>query len=307
MNDFDTVINNVTLFHKIFDIIRIVDPVKKEVVFMKKNIDIDVLSQLGPKPMDVCYGLWATGEVCANCIAMRALLEQDVFIKFEYVSSMLFMITAYPLDVPYSGYVVEIVKDVTDSELIDDFEGLSASNIRKQIELKNRHVIIDNNTSLYNERYLSEKLPFELVNNNLKGFDSALLMIQIDHFDNVQNAFGHSASASVLKKLAHLILKCIREDYDWAVRTHDDAFLIYLKNIQLSDLKKVCEKIRHHTATAIFEGDHKVIPITVSIGASHISSALIIDYESFVSSTQKNLEHAQAHGRNQYYCKEVTL
>ena len=305
MLEFENVINNVTMFHKIFDIIRIVDPVKKDVIFMKKNVDnIEVASDLEKSS---CYTFWANEHVCDNCISMRALTENDIFVKFEYAHSRLFMTTAYPLEVPYTGYVVEIIKDVTKSELIGSLDNIPLIDLYTNIESKNRELITDNLTGLYNKRYLTERLPYELVNNNLKGYDSALLMIDLDHFKNINDIFGHLAGDYILRQFSVILKDCIREDYDWAARFGGEEFVVYLKNIKNTDLDIVCEKIRSRVESSIFNYERNIIPVTVSIGASHISSGVVISYDEILKITDRLLYSAKNKGRNTFISKEVRL
>ena len=307
MNDFDQVINNVTIFHKMFDIIRIVDPVKKEVVYMKQNTSMAPQKNNATEFSHTCYDFWASGKVCSNCISMRALTERDVFVKFEYAHSKLYMTTVYPLDVPFTGYVVEIIKDVSSSDLIDDIGSMSISDVYKNIESKNHQLITDELTGLFNRRYLTERLPYELVNNNLKSIDSALLMIDIDFFKNVNDVFGHLAGDAILVRFAEILNDCIREDYDWIARFGGEEFIIYLKNIKYNDMQLVCEKIRAKIELSLFKYEDNTIPVTTSIGAAHIPADLIIDYETILKFTDKLLYQAKHNGRNQFQCKEVTL
>lgn len=302
MIDFEAIINNVTMFHKIYDVIRIVDPVKKEVLFMRRNQELDASNIV----KSTCYGFWANGRVCENCISMRAQSEKDVFVKFEYVHSRLYLTTAYPLETPYSQYVVEIIKDVTQSELIDGSRHNADQDIFSNIMSINRHIITDEITELFNKRYLAEKLPYELINNNLKGFECAVLMLEIDQFFNINNTYGPTASSFVLKKLASILNDCIREDYDWAARSDEDAFVIYLKNIKIADLNDVCEKIKNEVKTSTFEYQSNSIPVTVSIGASHICSNNICGVEEILKFSKQLLTQAQQEGHNKYVSKEVT-
>lgn len=304
MLEFDSVINNVTMFHKIFDIIRIVDPIRKDVIYMKKNSeDLTEQSELDKSP---CYAFWSTGRVCENCISMRALTEKDIFVKFEYAESRLYMTTVYPLEVPYTGYVVEIIKDVTKSELVGSLDNIPLIDIYANIENKNKELVTDSLTTLYNKRYLMERLPYELVNNNLKGYDSALLMIDLDHFKNINDVFGHLAGDYILKHFAEILRECIREDYDWAARFGGEEFVIYLKNIKRIDLDRVCEKIRSKVELSVFKYEGNIIPVTVSIGAAHINSTVVKSYEDLLKIADQLLYSAKEKGRNTYISKEVT-
>ena len=303
MIDFETIINKIIMFHKIFDVIRIVDPLHKEVLFMKRKQELDALNIV----KSTCYSFWASGHVCENCISMRALSEKDVFVKFEYVHSRLYLTTAYPLETPYSQYVVEVIKDVTQSELLEGPRNNPKEDIFSNIMHINRHIITDALTGLFNKRYLLEKLPYELVNNHIKGYDCAVLMLELDQFKDIAPLYGQGASDFVLKGLASVLSECVREDYDWIARLGEGGFVIYLKNIKMNDLNLVYEKIKSQVETYDFTYNATNIPVTISIGASHVCSDKTCDVDTLLSFSKELLHQAQNQGQNKFVSKEVTL
>ncbi|GKT37665.1 GGDEF domain-containing protein, partial [Aduncisulcus paluster] len=129
----------------------------------------------------------------------------------------IYLTTAYPLEGQYKGYVVEIIKDISGSEIVDTLPDENWGTLHGHIENKNIRFVTDQKTGLYNIRYLQEKLPYELINNAGKGYESAVLIVDIDGFKTINTTFGYDAGDAVLKRLAHLLTGCIREDYDWAL------------------------------------------------------------------------------------------
>ena len=307
MLEFENVINNVTTFHKVFDIIRIVDPVKKEVLYMRRNLD-GTNDQHPSTELEksTCYSFWSNGRVCDNCISMRALAEKDIFVKFEYAHSRIFITTVYPLEVPFTGYVVEIIKDVTSSQLVGNPDSLPLLDLYSNIETQNKELVTDALTGLFNKRYLLERLPYELVNNNLKGYDSALLMVDIDHLKNINDVFGHPAGDFILNRSSEILNECIREDYDWAARYTEETFAVYLKNIKRADLDQVCEKIQNRIETSVFNYERNIIPITVSIGASHLTSKVIKSCNEIIEFTENRLSDAKDKGQNTFVHGDIT-
>ncbi len=289
------------MFHKDFDVIRIVDPLHKEVLYMKRNQELDASNIV----KSTCYGFWASGWVCENCISMRALSEKDVFVKFEYVHSRLYLTTAYPLETPYSQFVVEIIKDVTQSELIEGPRNNPKEDIFSNIMHINRHIITDELTELFNKRYLAEKLPYELVNNHIKGYEYALLALEIDQFMNIEHTYGPSSRDHILVGLAKILSECIREDYDWVARSDEGTFIIYLKNIRMGDLNLVCEKIKSRVEAYNFNHKSTDIPVTVSIGASHICADNNCDANVILAFSKDLLKQAQDKGQSRFVSQEV--
>lgn len=302
MKDFESIINDVALYHKIFDVIRLVDPIKKEVLYTKKGLS-PTSERLTTTNDKTCYSFWSKGQVCNNCISMRALTERKSFVKFEYMNAHLFMTTVLPLDAPHDAYVVELITDVTQSELIGQLKTTRMADIYETIEDSNKALITDPLTGLYNRRFLQERLPYELANNNLKAFDSAILMIDLDHFKKINDDFGHIAGDKILKDFSTILGNCIREDYDWIVRYGGEEFIVYLKNIKADNLDKVCEKIRAAVEKTTFKYEDHIIPITVSIGASHIKSTAFQCYEDILKVTDEQLYLAKQAGRNTFFSR----
>src|SRR5690554_4829930 len=68
--DFEKIINSIYSFELMYDSIRVVDPIKKEVLEIKKG----ELCSLGK----FCYSIKDENNVCENCISIRAYNEDDI-------------------------------------------------------------------------------------------------------------------------------------------------------------------------------------------------------------------------------------
>ncbi|MDD4722682.1 MAG: hypothetical protein PHR07_08065 [Acidaminococcaceae bacterium] len=97
---------------KIYDVVRIVDPINNKVIYHKKD-SVDVTLD-----EDSCYGFWQKDKFCNNCISLRAFLKQETFVKFEVVSNHIYMITASPVQCPSGSCVVEMLNDITDKSVL---------------------------------------------------------------------------------------------------------------------------------------------------------------------------------------------
>ncbi len=117
---------------------------------------------------------------------------------------------------------------------------------------------IDPLTGLYNRNYLND---LELDSKNY-----TIAMADIDDFKKINDTYGHDIGDLVLKKIASIIKKSIREKEDIAVRFGGEEFLILLKRKdnfkELNALERLMENIRN---VEISIGDKK-IKTTISIG-----------------------------------------
>lgn len=101
------------LTENMYDCIRIVDPINKDLVIIKDN-EIK-------KNMGTCYDLWKMGVCCNNCISMRAYTEKDTFVKIEYDGNNVVLVTAVPVFIDEEKYfVIEMLKDISQNGRIFD-------------------------------------------------------------------------------------------------------------------------------------------------------------------------------------------
>jgi len=77
MEVIEIVEEKLSMFKNLYDSIRIVDPIRKEVINEQEDKTKVVECN--------CYELWRKGEYCKNCISMRAFLENDTFLKIEFI------------------------------------------------------------------------------------------------------------------------------------------------------------------------------------------------------------------------------
>ena len=106
-SELDAIIDKIQPFQKIYDSMRIVDPVNKKVVRFREGTLCKVESE--------CYMFWRRQAICENCISIKACNENDTIIKIEYNSDKVYMITAIPIIIQDRKFAVELFKDVTNS------------------------------------------------------------------------------------------------------------------------------------------------------------------------------------------------
>ncbi|PWC16802.1 GGDEF domain-containing protein [Brenneria corticis] len=92
-----------------------------------------------------------------------------------------------------------------------------------------------------------------------------VILIDIDHFKNVNDTFGHSAGDEALKVVAEVFKKSFRRE-DIFGRIGGDEFAIVLPNIGLEDAYLVAERARLRVSNANSEIFGKAVDLTVSIG-----------------------------------------
>jgi diguanylate cyclase (GGDEF)-like protein/PAS domain S-box-containing protein len=123
-------------------------------------------------------------------------------------------------------------------------------------------------TGLFNRRNFMLRLDTELA--RLKRFDierAAVLMLDLDHFKQVNDTHGHAVGDAVLRHCAALIRAELRK-IDTGGRLGGEEFAILLIGADLVAAEQSAERLRRKIAATPLAHEGKTIPITISIGVT---------------------------------------
>jgi diguanylate cyclase (GGDEF)-like protein len=151
-------------------------------------------------------------------------------------------------------------------------------------------------TGLKNRRRFEEDLRAELARSHRYGVAGALLMLDLDHFKQVNDTLGHPAGDRVLGEIAAVLRGRARET-DVLARIGGDEFAIVLPRCELAEAEEVGGEI----TTAIRErmsAEKDVPPITVSVGIAVFGSGERLSYESVFGRADAALYAAKESGRD---------
>lgn len=124
-------------------------------------------------------------------------------------------------------------------------------NLTLQTQLK-EDASRDHLTSLHNRRHAHEILP-PLLEDNQGGTETALFLIDIDHFKLFNDRYGHKTGDDVLILIARLLQSDLRKD-DYAFRWGGEEFLVVLPNTDQSKALQRCNYWRHLLAQQDLSG-----------------------------------------------------
>ena len=246
--------------NKIFDIVRIMNVKKRKVVHQNGGADTIIHGA-------DCYDYWDRGQACDNCISAKAIREAKTLTKIEYNGDGVFMVMATPIIFGDDLYIVEMLKDITETMLATDlnFKNTIKTNNNITAEL-NERVVTDELTGAYNRRFINERLPDDLEYANIKDETISVIMLDIDNFKEINDIYGHMAGDFVLKKLVNIINSNIRKNYDWIARYGGDEFLIVLRNSSNGIVNKVIEQIQIALKSEFIKFKDDKVNITISFG-----------------------------------------
>lgn len=275
-----------SFFKNIYDFVRIVDPVENKAMVIKDN-DKEITEGF-------CYDFWKKDAKCENCISIRAYLENDTFVKMEYVDGKAFLITAVPVEFNGKLYIAEILKDISTNGTIVNTNDKKVADL---IDELNDKVIKDDLTKIYNRRYINEKLPVDISKSLFENKPLSIIMCDIDYFKNINDKYGHVIGDKVLHDFAQLISKNIRKETDWVGRYGGEEFLIVLNNSISKNAYNVAEKIRKLLEKTTLSYDSISFNITASFGVKENTDSNK-DAEELIKMADSNLYRAKSEGRN---------
>ncbi|MFZ4855975.1 MAG: diguanylate cyclase [Desulfuromonadaceae bacterium] len=155
----------------------------------------------------------------------------------------------------------------------------------------------DHLTGLFNRRYMMEALDKEVQRCIRKCGDLSLIMLDIDHFKQVNDRYGHLQGDIVLQRVALQLNKELRS-YDCAARYGGEEFIAILPDSTLQQSIYVADRIRLAIQGATFEGPLSPLCLTASIGVAHFSTVQSATVDGFIKQADDALYRAKANGRN---------
>jgi diguanylate cyclase (GGDEF)-like protein len=158
----------------------------------------------------------------------------------------------------------------------------------------------DSLTGLYNRWYVVDKIESEINRSLRNGSPMALLMLDIDHFKNVNDTYGHTAGDHVLQVVARLLKESCRV-YDVPGRYGGEEFCLLLPDIALPSTPTVAERIRHRLETTPMDVTGGSVVVTASIGIAGIDAGMrdpVLSPAALIDRADRALYEAKHQGRN---------
>ncbi len=173
---------------------------------------------------------------------------------------------------------------------------LSGSDLESQYhETIYRMTIMDGLTSIHNKRYLIEQLEREISRATRHARPLTLVMIDIDHFKDVNDTLGHLAGDQVLKEVAQLAKSRLRPD-DVIARYGGEEFAIVLPETKLRGGILIAQQLRQMIEDEAFVFEDDEIQVTVSCGVSELEADWRCN--EFLRDADRKLYEAKRSGRN---------
>lgn len=136
-----------------------------------------------------------------------------------------------------------------------------------------RMMTIDALTGLHNRRFFYESFEKEFSRSKRYGRIFSLLLLDIDHFKQINDRYGHLTGDHVLRVFGGILRSLLRRD-DFAARTGGEEFAVVLPEVSQTGALAVAEKIRTSIEASDINFDGVLFRITVCIGVSSYNPTL---------------------------------
>lgn len=154
----------------------------------------------------------------------------------------------------------------------------------------------DGLTGAYNKRYFLEVLDRSIEGCRRRQRTMALILMDIDHFKNINDTFGHLAGDEVLQELSARLKSVTREDEVFA-RFGGEEFAVIVCDGDVNEAAELAERYRFTVANAPFQTSAGPLDVTISIGVAEYD--LVSQKNALLEEADKKLYQAKSQGRNQ--------
>lgn len=229
----------------IFDIVRLVDPESTKVLSLGKD------GRLTEMP-GTCHMVWNKSGRCENCISSKALARKESLNKIEFKDDQAYFVMAKYVEVGGRGCVLEMVSKLSDGRWLDMGGRRMLLDRGSNFD---RSAFVDSLTGAYSRQYFE---CFLAESEQVEG----VVMIDVDHFKEVNDRFGHLVGDKALQSVAQSILSNLRQT-DVLVRYGGDEFLLLVPHIRPGE--HVIQRVREAAASARVEG-YPELELSASVG-----------------------------------------
>ncbi len=167
---------------------------------------------------------------------------------------------------------------------------------KQELEQANRELCdlatTDGLTGLKNHRAFQERLQSDIESAERHRTPLSLILLDVDHFKQFNDTFGHPAGDAVLRQVAHTLEQTTR-DCDFVARYGGEEFIVVLPQTDADGAVRAAERCR----LALEAAEWSFRPVTASFGVSTLSITCA-DGAALVDAADRALYAAKFHGRN---------
>ncbi len=176
------------------------------------------------------------------------------------------------------------------------------SNQEAMLQHLYRTSVTDALTEARNREYFDTRLMTEFAYARRHDVELSLLMIDIDHFKQINDTYGHQIGDVVLRELAQTIQRGLRSE-DVFCRYGGEEFSVILRTTDETQAQSVAERVREAVECLTIDTGEATIRVTISVGCATLSQSAEPSTEDLVKEADRCLYLAKNSGRNRVVSK----
>jgi diguanylate cyclase (GGDEF)-like protein len=162
--------------------------------------------------------------------------------------------------------------------------------------------VTDGLTQLYNRRHLDATLEEEMARSQRSGSPLSVLLLDIDHFKQVNDRHGHVFGDLCLRAVAQVLSAYAQRAGDMAARYGGEEFLLMLPATDEEQARQVAENVRLAIKGLRLSHQEQAVSLTASIGLVSLVVERHHTLDSLLQAADQALYRAKHGGRNQVVC-----
>lgn len=227
-------------------------------------------------------------------LGIRSVLVIPIFFR-DRVIGTLFLRTSRTHS--FSGNEVRLLKTITNTSANALHNAFLFEQVEDEKSRLEKLAITDFLTGIYNVRYFSHRIIEEFSRAIRYGLSISCLMLDIDFFKKINDAYGHKTGDKVLREFAQLLKKRSRKS-DVLARYGGEEFILLLPQTPLKgavrEAERLCESVRNHK----FRSLRNKGGVTVSIGVAVFPHDAVKTHDDLIVLADRALFAAKNSGRD---------
>jgi len=255
---------------------------------------IEVQFHVADRPAPLIEEAWSTGA------SMLVRVVDDDLLDLVFPAASNVVITPITADGEHLGVAVGEWGGGTDARIpTSTVRALAQASMHTALALRNARLLGENErlatrdslTGLANRRLFDESLQREVARARRLATPLSLLVLDVDHFKQVNDTYGHQTGDAVLREVSEALVANTK-NYDVAARYGGDEFVVLLPGCSREDAMRVAERVRNGIARAVGEA-----PVTISAGVASVPDNAS-DAERLMAAADAALYDAKRTGRD---------
>lgn len=240
------------------------------------------------KGWNAAYAFWYGGKPVGWIAADNALTHKE----FDSIHQQLFRMMG---DLLGEGFR-QIRQNNEINQLNQKLESLN--------EQLTREATHDHLTGLANRKFFYQTFESKYSFCLREGHNLAVALLDLDHFKQVNDQFGHAKGDITLQALANTFHRVLRS-HDFIARLGGEEFVLILVGKTQEQALQCCERLRLATENSVALASGLDKPVTISIGLHHQETPK--DVSTMLRKADKALYFAKGNGRNQVQAYQNTM